>query len=676
MKLAPKSAMHAKIVLAGSVAVLSAIFPSSPLGAQSMDYGALEQLFGEPVTTSVDGSPQRVSDAPATMEIITAEEIRRSGAKDIPGVLRHVAGVDTLEWANDDIDVSVRGYDQPFSSRLLVLVDGRQVYLDDFDYTPWSSVPVELAAIRQIEVVKGPHSALFGFNAVGGVINIITYNPLYDTVDTVSSTGGTQALREISIVATHKFGARAAVRLSAGGYLGSDFSTQIPIAEDVVARPAPYRDAINLASFIRINAKMQLSFEGTQSATEQAELGPTYLLSNSQYNSESLKTSLTAETGAGLLQATVYTNWVKQPTRSGTGSPNTQFDNRVTVAQFGDTFRAGANHVFRAALEYRYNTEASAPTPGASVHYNNYAASGMWSWKITPAVSFTNAVRIDHLLLSREGYIPPGFPFVDSNWDRAFTVPSFNSGLVWKPSETNSLRFLASQGNELPNLNISGAYLEINPYLNISGTPFLNPTIVTNYEIGWDHVVIDPHLQLRVSAFRENNHDLLSIAGGYIPTPDGPYSLPDNVGSSNALGLELGFKGTFAEHYRWSVDYRPEKIADHLIPAAQNGVAYLDYQHTTPVHLVKGNLGWATRSWEIDGFFHYQSFSQGLRPTATGTALAPIAGFAATDGRIAYNPRKWTTWSVSGQNLTRRSQLQTTGPAVERRVLGTLSFSF
>ena len=153
---------------------------SAALHGQSMDYGALEQLFKEPVTTSVTGSPQRVSDVPATMEIITAEDIRRSGAKDIPGVLRHVGGIDTLEWGNDDTDVGIRGYNQSYSSRLLVLVDGRQVYADGYGYTPWITVPVELGAIRQIEIIKGPNCALFGFNAVDGVINIITYNPLYD----------------------------------------------------------------------------------------------------------------------------------------------------------------------------------------------------------------------------------------------------------------------------------------------------------------------------------------------------------------------------------------------------------------------------------------------------------------------------------------------------------------
>src|SRR6202789_4669950 len=84
----------------------------SLLHGQAIDYGALEQLFKEPVTTSVNGSPQRVSDVPATMIIITAEDIRRTGAKDIAGVLREVGGIDTLEWGNDNIDVSVRGYDQ------------------------------------------------------------------------------------------------------------------------------------------------------------------------------------------------------------------------------------------------------------------------------------------------------------------------------------------------------------------------------------------------------------------------------------------------------------------------------------------------------------------------------------------------------------------------------------
>ena len=60
--------------------------------AQSMDYGSLQALFGGPVTTSAIGIPQRASDAPVTMEIITADEIRRSPATDLAGVLKNRAG--------------------------------------------------------------------------------------------------------------------------------------------------------------------------------------------------------------------------------------------------------------------------------------------------------------------------------------------------------------------------------------------------------------------------------------------------------------------------------------------------------------------------------------------------------------------------------------------------------
>ena len=126
---------------------------SGAVYAQSLDYAAFEQLFGEPVTTSVTGSPQRAGGVPASMEIISTEDIRRSGARDIPGILRHVAGVDILQQTNDHADVSVRGYNQAFAPRLLVLVDGRQVYADYYGFTGWSTIPVELEAIRQIEEI-------------------------------------------------------------------------------------------------------------------------------------------------------------------------------------------------------------------------------------------------------------------------------------------------------------------------------------------------------------------------------------------------------------------------------------------------------------------------------------------------------------------------------------------
>jgi iron complex outermembrane recepter protein len=663
------------IALLGWVAAMFVALPPLPLHGQSVDYGALEQLFKEPVTTSVTGSPQRVSDVPATMIIITAEDIRRSGAKDIPGVLRHVGGVDTLDWGNDNIDVSVRGYDQAFASRLLVLVDGRQVYADDFGYTPWNTIPIELSAIRQIEIVKGPSSALFGFNAVGGVINIVTYDPLYDLVNTVSATGGTQNLVSNSAIVTRKLGDMVAVRASAGGSTDGDFSTPIPPAEFLSPRRRQDRVAIDIRSVIRLNDKMHLDLEASHSVAQQNEMIPGFQLLNGRYGTSSVMGKFIAEGGFGLLQATAYTNWLRSTATNALVGNNISPANRVTVVEVHDIFKLGANNILRGAAEYRHNTVDSTPLGGASVFYNNFAFGGMWDWKITPTLSLTNAVRVDHILYGRHGYLPPDYPFSNSDWHGIPNEYSYNSGLVWRPTAADAFRLMAGRGIQLPNLIESGALLFVSPSLNFTGVPGLEPTDVNSYEIGWDHTALVSQILFRVSAFHQHNYDMIAISGGLIPTRSGLYLVPVNIGSSDANGIEIGIHSPVHQQYRWSVDYRPEEIQDCFEERTSN---FLDseYDDTTPRHQIKGNFGWNNPKWELDSFFRFESNNHGLEASATGTNLVQIPAYLSVDGRVAYKLSNRFTWSVAGQNLTHASQVQTSGPAVERRVLGTISFNF
>ncbi|WP_375284565.1 TonB-dependent receptor plug domain-containing protein, partial [Marinicauda pacifica] len=171
-----------KTVLLGSVAALVAAASAS---AQSIDYATMQDMFGEPVTLGATGAPQRASDAPATMIVITREEIERHPAIDIPDILGRFAGVDTERYTRGQGEVSIRGYNTPYNPRLLVLINGRQVYLDHYGYVNWSALPVQLDEIQQIEVVKGPQAALYGFNAVSGVVNIITRDPTLGDWSTV-----------------------------------------------------------------------------------------------------------------------------------------------------------------------------------------------------------------------------------------------------------------------------------------------------------------------------------------------------------------------------------------------------------------------------------------------------------------------------------------------------------
>src|ERR1700722_5895530 len=97
-----------------------ALLGPAPLRAQAVDYGALEQIFGEPITTSVTGKPQRASEVPGDLTIITQDDIRRSGATDIPSILQFVTGVDVRRYTYGDAEVGIRGYSSPINPRLLV----------------------------------------------------------------------------------------------------------------------------------------------------------------------------------------------------------------------------------------------------------------------------------------------------------------------------------------------------------------------------------------------------------------------------------------------------------------------------------------------------------------------------------------------------------------------------
>lgn len=148
--------------------------------AASADFGApskldlsLEELMAV-VVTSVSKKQQTLGETAAAVHVITAEDIRRSGASNVPEALRLAPGVQVAAIGNNKWAVAIRGFADRFSSKLLVLVDGRSVYTPLFSGVFWEGLSVPLHEIERIEVMRGPGAAIWGSNAVNGVINIIT----------------------------------------------------------------------------------------------------------------------------------------------------------------------------------------------------------------------------------------------------------------------------------------------------------------------------------------------------------------------------------------------------------------------------------------------------------------------------------------------------------------------
>ncbi len=139
--------------------------------------------------SSVSRQESTVGRSPAAVFVITNEMIRRSGAKEIPEVLRMVPGLDVAKIDSNKWAVSVRGFNHRFANKLLVRIDGRDVYTPLFAGTFWDVQDVLLEDVERIEVIRGPGATVWGANAVNGVINIITKNA-QDTQGVYVEVGG------------------------------------------------------------------------------------------------------------------------------------------------------------------------------------------------------------------------------------------------------------------------------------------------------------------------------------------------------------------------------------------------------------------------------------------------------------------------------------------------------
>jgi iron complex outermembrane recepter protein len=160
----------------------TALITPRPARAQTTGSGSsLEALKTESVedlmnieVTSVSKEPEKLLDAPSAIQVITGDEIERSGYDSIPEALRLADNLEVAQKDTNDWEISARGFNANLGDKLLVLMDGRSIYSPLYAGVLWNVQDYLLADINRIEVISGPGGTLWGANAVNGVINITT----------------------------------------------------------------------------------------------------------------------------------------------------------------------------------------------------------------------------------------------------------------------------------------------------------------------------------------------------------------------------------------------------------------------------------------------------------------------------------------------------------------------
>jgi iron complex outermembrane receptor protein len=173
--------------------------PSSAQGPAVYKKMDLQELMDLDVT-SVARQPQPYGQAPAAIDVVTGDEIRRSGATSLPQALRLADNLEVAQLSSSSWDISARGFNTPgFSDDLLVLMDGRSLYSPLLAGVIWNMQDYLLEDIDRIEVISGPGGSLWGANAVNGVINITSKNAK-DTQGLYVEGGGGSWLQDFGAV--------------------------------------------------------------------------------------------------------------------------------------------------------------------------------------------------------------------------------------------------------------------------------------------------------------------------------------------------------------------------------------------------------------------------------------------------------------------------------------------
>jgi outer membrane receptor protein involved in Fe transport len=553
--------------------------------------------FEEQVVVTASRVEEQLVNAPAAVSIVNSTTIQNSPATNIGDLLRSVPGVNVTQVTARDVNINTRGATSTLATSQLALVDGRSIYLDFYGMVMWDFVPSNPREIKRIEVIRGPASAVWGANAMSGVVNVITKTPRELAAEAGQSltigVGGFQrsaqgvdrdagSLFYVNGSHAQAVSDKVAYKISAG-YFTQDALPR-PVGNIPNAFNTPYPDFTNEGtSQPKFDARVDysladggtLTFNGGVSGTEgiiHTGIGP-FDIDRGSYLSY-----LSAKYQKGARRAAFFTNLLTADStnlisRDSTGAfLPLGFNTKTFDVEAGDSRAVGTHNALTFGGNFRHNTFDVTLAPGdprneGGVFVQDEVFLGQYvRWVIGGRVDKFSS--IDDAVFSPRTTLmfkPEANSTIRVSFNKAFRAPSFIN---------NNL-----QTSVLSEVNLS----QVSPLLarfifpvGARGNPDLKQESLTAYELGYTGV-LNQRATVTASVYWNKTKDAIfftpaTFYGPASPPPTWPAFIPTfvlglfptplpssftyrNLGTVKDKGFELGVDAVVTRDLNVFVNY-------------------------------------------------------------------------------------------------------------------------
>jgi len=620
----------------------------------------IEQLMSMEVTTA-SKKQQKLSETASAVFVLTSDDIRRSGATTLPELLLMVPGVHGGAVNSHVAAIGIRGLGGQWTNNLLVLIDGRSIFTRTFSGVYWDSYNIVFEDIERIEVIRGANAALWGANAVNGVINIITKSSSATQGTLLRATAGTEANSDIAARQGIKLGESGFGRVYVNGEKHGDsaLSGGGNANDKWNASRAGFRTDWDLRSGDR------LTFQGdvSKSDTHSSSLSPEQLASSGTIPVNLGLSSSAASHGSSLLANWTHAYAVASEWSVQIDWSHSDRDEFIPIVEdtvnfnFQHRFQPLAQHDLVWGFSALYRRDQSHPTP--LIQFDPADASDTHA-----SLFFQDEIA----LADNQYHLIIGSRFEHDPFNGWEVQPNLRA--LWNISEAQELWAAVSRSARTPSrvdrdiATLIPLQLDIPPYgvvpttIALRGNPDFKTETTLSYELGY-RIRSTDNTSFDLALFNNHYHDLRSVTQGDIVV--GTAGLTVYLPMANTMEAET-WGGELCANWVPSNDLRLQAFWSELRVEIQDPMSVLNssygYNGAFPKRQIGLRADWdfAPRlSADLQLKYVDELPAPFNQPLITG---GKIPAYVDVDLRLAWQVLPELELALLGKNLFERSRLE------------------